>query len=234
MNYVDPSGTTEQLVCAWHPWIQMTICVWVRGPNFKVEVTAPAPAAPTPTGPIVFNVNYLPPNPSQQPDHPTGPPPIPAPGGGGMPPRNFFLWTPVVPCVINRAFSSGHEALDIAANEYWGGTAKGYETQALAFATMEVVKIGTRKGGENFIVLATGATEALPSYYFMYMHVSAREGLKKGDRIPESGIIGRVDGSGNNTGPHIHLEMAMDELMSEPMDPEPFFPSCRRNPYYFP
>lgn len=54
-------------------------------------------------------------------------------------------------------------------------------------------------------------------YQSIYGHLKDAPLLKKGDSVKQGDIIGLVGSTGRSTGPHLHLEIALDDLRFDPM-----------------
>lgn len=89
-------------------------------------------------------------------------------------------------------------------------------------ATEEGAKIFSGGGGvvvlsENRIISGnTVIVEHLPGVYSMYYHMSKRD-VKKGQRIYQGDLIGRVGSTGFSTGPHLHWEVRFGTVPANPL-----------------
>ena len=54
-------------------------------------------------------------------------------------------------------------------------------------------------------------------YQSIYGHLKEAPLFKKGDSVNQGDIIGLVGSTGRSTGPHLHLEIALDDLRFDPM-----------------
>ncbi|MFP3686408.1 M23 family metallopeptidase, partial [Bacillus sp. SIMBA_026] len=68
----------------------------------------------------------------------------------------------------------------------------------------KVISAGYSSLNGNFIFVQHGER-----YVTKYLHLS-RKHVKKGDRVKQGQVIGRVSATGRVTGPHLHYEFLVD------------------------
>ncbi|HKX52846.1 MAG TPA: M23 family metallopeptidase [Nitrosospira sp.] len=129
--------------------------------------------------------------------------------------RRVFLRSPLEFSRISSGFSTGrfhpvlkkwraHKGIDYAAPT-------GAGVKAVADGIVAVA--GWDGGYGNFIIL-----EHEGSYSTVYGHLSAfAKGLRKGQRVRQGQIIGRVGATGLATGPHLHYEFRIDGIQRDPL-----------------
>jgi len=76
-----------------------------------------------------------------------------------------------------------------------------------------------RFGLGNYLVIRHS-----PTFYSVYAHLSKIE-VEKGQAVEKETIIGRVGSTGFSTGPHLHLEIILNE---EKINPLSVLPSRER------
>lgn len=129
--------------------------------------------------------------------------------------RRVFLRSPLEFSRISSGFSSGrfhpvlkkwraHKGID-----YVAPTGTGVK----AVADGVVAVAGWEGGYGNVIIL-----EHEGSYATVYGHLSAfAKGLRKGQRVRQGYIIGRVGATGLASGPHLHFEFRVDGIQRDPL-----------------
>lgn len=129
--------------------------------------------------------------------------------------RRVFLRSPLEFSRISSGFSSGrfhpvlkkwraHKGID-----YVAPTGTGVK----AVADGVVAVAGWEGGYGNFIIL-----EHEGSYATVYGHLSAfAKGLRKGQRVRQGHIIGRVGATGLASGPHLHFEFRVNGIQRDPL-----------------
>ncbi len=102
----------------------------------------------------------------------------------------------------NVIVSSYHTGLDIAANT-------GTNIIAAHDGTVTLAQKYSTYG--NCIIIENGSLKTL------YAHCSSIN-VKKGQKINQSEVIGKVGMTGNATGPHLHFEIRLDGRFVNPED----------------
>lgn len=135
-----------------------------------------------------------------------------APDGKNL--KKAFLRSPLEFSRISSGFSMGrfhpvlktwraHKGIDYAAPT--GTGVKAAADGSVAFA-------GWQGGYGNVIIL-----EHQGSYSTVYGHLSAfAKGLRKGQRVRQGEVIGRVGATGLATGPHLHYEFRLNGVQRDP------------------
>lgn len=136
-----------------------------------------------------------------------------APDGKNL--KKAFLRSPLEFSRISSGFSMGrfhpvlktwraHKGIDYAAPTGTGVKAAADGTVAFA---------GWQGGYGNVIIL-----EHQGSYSTVYGHLSAfAKGLRKGQRVRQGEVIGRVGATGLATGPHLHYEFRLNGVQRDPL-----------------
>lgn len=136
-----------------------------------------------------------------------------APDGNNV--KKAFLRSPLVFSRISSGFSLGrfhpvlktwraHKGIDYVAP--MGTGVKAAADGIVSFA-------GWQGGYGNVITL-----EHEGSYSTVYGHLSAfAKGLRKGQRVRQGDIIGRVGATGLATGPHLHYEFRLNGIQRDPL-----------------
>jgi murein DD-endopeptidase MepM/ murein hydrolase activator NlpD len=136
-----------------------------------------------------------------------------APDGKNL--KKAFLRSPLEFSRISSGFSMGrfhpvlktwraHKGIDYAAPTGTGVKAAADGTVAFA---------GWQGGYGNVIIL-----EHQRSYSTVYGHLSAfAKGLRKGQRVRQGEVIGRVGATGLATGPHLHYEFRLNGVQRDPL-----------------
>lgn len=129
--------------------------------------------------------------------------------------KKAFLRSPLEFSRISSGFSAGrfhpvlktwraHKGIDYAAPTGTG-------VKAAADGT--VAFVGSQGGYGNVIFL-----DHQGSYSTVYGHLSAfAKGLRKGQRVRQGDIIGRVGATGMATGPHLHYEFRFKNVQRDPL-----------------
>ena len=136
-----------------------------------------------------------------------------SPEGSSM--RKAFLRTPVNFTRISSRFGlrqhpvlhklKHHNGVDYAAP-------RGTPVRATGGGRVEF--IGRKGGYGKTIILGHGNL-----YTTLYAHLSGyAQGLKRGDRIEQGQVIGRVGSSGLATGPHLHYEFRVRDRHRDPLN----------------
>ncbi len=128
--------------------------------------------------------------------------------------KKAFIRTPIPHARVSSNFNPGrfhpvlhrikaHKGTDFAARR---------GTPIMATGNGTVKFIGRKGGYGNMIIIAHRE-----GYTTRYGHMSRfKKGLKKGDKVYQSDIIGYVGSTGLATGPHLHYEIRKN---NNPMDP---------------
>lgn len=136
-----------------------------------------------------------------------------APDGKNL--RKAFLRSPLEFSRISSGFSRArfhpvlktwraHRGVDYAAPT---------GTKVRATANGSVAFVGSQSGYGNLIVL-----QHQGKYTTAYGHLSAfAKGLRKGQRVSQGDIIGRVGATGLATGPHLHYEFRVNGDQRDPL-----------------
>ena len=136
-----------------------------------------------------------------------------SPDGRSM--QKTFLRTPVKFSRISSRFSKAryhpvlkrtraHKGVDYAANR---GTA------VRSTATGRIIHAGRKGGYGNAIIISHGST-----YSTLYAHLSSfSRGIKKGSKVKQGQIIGRVGSTGLASGPHLHYEFRINGKHVNPL-----------------
>ncbi|ROR98792.1 murein DD-endopeptidase MepM/ murein hydrolase activator NlpD [Sinobacterium caligoides] len=83
-------------------------------------------------------------------------------------------------------------------------------TPVFASGAGRVTASGYSKANGNYVFIQHG-----PSYVTKYLHLSKRH-VKKGDRVKQKQIIGKVGATGYVTGPHLHYEFLVNGVHRNP------------------
>ena len=102
---------------------------------------------------------------------------------------------------IGKSFKM-HQGVDIASPS---------GTPVKSPAAGKVLFVGAHSGYGNMIVLDHGYGVST-----VFAHLS-KIGVKKGQAIERGGVIGNVGVTGSTTGPHLHYEVQVDGLPSDPL-----------------
>jgi len=136
-----------------------------------------------------------------------------SPDGRSM--QKAFLRTPVKFSRISSRFSKAryhpvlkrtraHKGVDYAASR---------GTPVRATAAGRIVHIGRKGGYGNAIIISHGST-----YSTLYAHMSSfSRGIKKGSKVKQGQIIGRVGSTGLASGPHLHYEFRINGIHINPL-----------------
>jgi murein DD-endopeptidase MepM/ murein hydrolase activator NlpD len=136
-----------------------------------------------------------------------------APDGKNL--RKAFLRSPLEFSRVSSGFSSArfhpvlqtwraHKGVDYAAPT--GTIVKATANGTVAFA-------GWQSGYGNIVIL-----QHQGQYTTAYGHLSAfSKGLRKGQRVSQSDVIGYVGATGMATGPHLHYEFRVSDVQRDPL-----------------
>lgn len=127
--------------------------------------------------------------------------------------RRAFLRTPLDGARVSSGFGMrSHPVLGFTRKHQGIDFAAPSGTPVLAAADGEVVQIGWMKGYGRVLTLQHAEDRTT-----LYAHLSAfAPGLKRGDRVRQGELIGKVGRTGMATGPHLHYELAE---AGRPLDP---------------
>ncbi|MCB4822670.1 M23 family metallopeptidase [Roseicella aerolata] len=127
--------------------------------------------------------------------------------------RRAFLRTPLEGARVTSHFGMrSHPVLGFTRQHQGIDFAAPTGTPVLAAADGEVTQIGWMKGYGRIITLRHEEDRLT-----RYAHLSAfAPGLKKGDRVRQGELIGKVGSTGMATGPHLHYELVE---AGRPIDP---------------
>jgi len=133
----------------------------------------------------------------------------------GMPTKLSFSRYPVTFTRVSSPFSAhrldpvthrwqSHDGIDLAAP---------IGTPVHATANGVVKFAGSRTGYGKIIILSNR-----PPYSTRFAHLSRfAEGIKQGSRVRRNQVIGYVGKTGWATGPHLHFEVRIDHVASDPL-----------------
>jgi len=132
--------------------------------------------------------------------------------------KKAFIRTPVAHARISSHFNPGRRHPVLHKIRTHKGTDFAARTGTSIMTTGNgIVKFIGRKGGYGRMVIISHRE----GYETRYGHMSRfKKGLKKGDKVYQSDIIGYVGSSGLTTGPHLHYEfrkngIAMDSMKAD-------------------
>jgi len=121
------------------------------------------------------------------------------------------LQFPLENFTLTQSYSRFHPAIDLAAP---------LGTAIRPVSAGEVLLVSfNRFGLGNYVVIRHS-----PAFYSVYAHLSKIE-VGKGEKVEKETIIGRVGSTGFSTGPHLHLEIILNE---EKINPLSVLPSGER------
>ena len=100
-----------------------------------------------------------------------------------------------------------HAGTDFSTNNIEGANVYAVMSGIVVESVASIEKTGL---GNHIIIDHNG-------YQSIYGHLKDAPLLKKGDSVNQGDIIGLVGSTGRSTGPHLHLEIALDDLRFDPM-----------------
>ena len=100
-----------------------------------------------------------------------------------------------------------HAGTDFSANNIEGANVYAVMSGIVVESVASLEKTGL---GNHVIIDHNG-------YQSIYGHLKDAPLLKEGDSVNQGDIIGLVGSTGRSTGPHLHLEIALDDLRFDPM-----------------
>lgn len=100
-----------------------------------------------------------------------------------------------------------HSGTDFSTSNIQGANVYAVMSGVVVEAVASLEKTGL---GNHIIIDHNG-------YQSIYGHLKDAPLLKKGDSVKQGDIIGLVGNTGRSTGPHLHLEIALDDLRFDPM-----------------
>ncbi len=113
------------------------------------------------------------------------------------------LQFPLENFTLTQSYSRFHQAIDLAAP---------LGTAIRPISEGEVLLTSLNRFGlGNYLVIRHS-----PTFYSVYAHLSKIE-AKKGDRVKKDTVIGRLGSTGFSTGPHLHLEIILEEEKINPL-----------------
>ncbi|MEA1890038.1 MAG: M23 family metallopeptidase, partial [Pseudomonadota bacterium] len=136
-----------------------------------------------------------------------------SPDGRSM--QKTFLRTPVKFSRISSRFTKArfhpvlkrtraHKGVDYAASR---------GTPIRATASGRIIHAGRKGGYGNALIISHGST-----YSTLYAHMSSfSRGIKKGSKVKQGQIIGRVGSTGLASGPHLHYEFRVNGKHVNPL-----------------
>ena len=123
-------------------------------------------------------------------------------------PNSLFAW-PIVGA-ITQGFTSKHRAIDIGAP---------YGSQVYAARAGVVLSAGWAETGYGYTVIINHGD----GYQTLYSHLKGAW-VSKGQRVARGQLIGEVGSTGNSTGPHVHFEIRVNGVRSNPLS---FLPATK-------
>lgn len=100
-----------------------------------------------------------------------------------------------------------HAGTDFSANNIEGANVYAVMSGIVVESVASLEKTGL---GNHIIIDHNG-------YQSIYGHLKDAPLFKKGDSVKQGDVIGLVGSTGRSTGPHLHLEIALDDLRFDPM-----------------
>lgn len=113
------------------------------------------------------------------------------------------LQFPLENFTLTQGYSRFHQAIDLAAP--LGTTMKPVSAGEVLLVSFNRFGLG------NYLVIRHS-----PTFYSVYAHLSKIE-VEKGEKVEKETIIGRVGSTGFSTGPHLHLEIILNEEKINPL-----------------
>ena len=106
---------------------------------------------------------------------------------------------------------SAHTGVDIAGATILGKPIRAIETGKVTTATY------SNYGYGNYVIINHGrCTTDNNNYISLYGHCSSLT-VKPGDMVEKGQVIGFVGSTGNSTGPHLHLEIRINGVLTDPL-----------------
>ncbi len=116
---------------------------------------------------------------------------------------------------ITGKLNSNHGGMDIPANT--GTPIYAVQGGVVITSTYAPASYG------NYVAISHGTNEKGQTVVTLYGHMSKRA-VKEGATVKQGQIIGYVGSTGRSTGPHLHLELRLNNVRS---DPEKLFPKVK-------
>ena len=113
------------------------------------------------------------------------------------------LQFPLENFTLTQSYSRFHQAIDLAAP--LGTIMKPVSAGEVLLTSFNRFGLG------NYVVIRHS-----PAFYSVYAHSSKIE-VEKGEKVEKETVIGRVGSTGFSTGPHLHLEIILNEEKINPL-----------------
>jgi murein DD-endopeptidase MepM/ murein hydrolase activator NlpD len=140
--------------------------------------------------------------------------------GEGRPLKKSFIRMPIAYARLTSKFGSRRHPIAGKVRQHKGvDYAASTGTPIMAAGDARVQSMGWQGGYGRTVVLDHGR-----GYTTLYAHMSSFGNIKKGQRVSQGTVIGRVGSTGLSTGPHLHYEFRINGVHRNPLQhtmPEP-------------
>ena len=136
-----------------------------------------------------------------------------------------FVWPVSGYTTITTRFGEIYNLVDPAGSAHTGADISGSNIMGTPIRAIEAGKVTTAKYsnygyGNNVIINHGQNTTDNNNYISLYGHCSSLN-VEQGDMVEKGDIIGYVGSTGNSTGPHLHLEIRINGVLTDPLEQYP-------------
>lgn len=145
-----------------------------------------------------------------------------------------FVWPVSGYVTITTRFNEVYDLVDPAGSAHTGVDIAGGAIMGKPIYAIEEGKVTTAKysnyGYGNYVIINHGrCTTDNNNYISLYGHCSSLV-VQPGDMVQKGQVIGYVGSTGNSTGPHLHLEIRINGVLTDPLVQ---YPAIRFDHLYF-
>lgn len=145
-----------------------------------------------------------------------------------------FVWPVSGYVTITTRFGQIYNLVDPAGSAHTGADIAGASIMGKPIYAIEAGKVTTATysnyGYGNYVIINHGrCTSDNNNYISLYGHCSSLT-VEPGDMVEKGQIIGYVGSTGNSTGPHLHLELRINGVLTDPLAQ---YPAIQFNHIYF-
>lgn len=145
-----------------------------------------------------------------------------------------FVWPVKGYVTITTRFGQVYNLVDPAGSAHTGADIAGGAIMGKPIYAIEDGKVTTATysnyGYGNYVIINHGkCTTDNNNYISLYGHCSSLV-VEAGDMVEKGQVIGYVGSTGNSTGPHLHLEIRINGVLTDPLAQ---YPAIQFNHLYF-